>query len=100
MQFNPQVVAAIKKILYASDNDASVVAEAEAMVSQQSREVDLLSPIPEALSSEEQMSSENQKRKNIVNFDFEAAGITTLSPRQRVSDASDVRRSGSPLMTY
>lgn len=83
--------------MYATDDDASVVAEAEAMVSRQSKEVDLLSPIPEV--SEERTSLENQKRKNIINRDFDAAGVISLSPRHRVSDASDVHCSGSPLMT-
>uniref|UniRef100_A0A2N9FDZ3 Microtubule-associated protein RP/EB family member 1C n=1 Tax=Fagus sylvatica TaxID=28930 RepID=A0A2N9FDZ3_FAGSY len=92
------VVDAIKKILYATDDDASVVAEAQAMLSHHPKEAELLSPIAEV--SEERNSSETQKRKNIVNFDVEAAGITTLSPRQRISDASDVHCSGSPLMTY
>jgi RP/EB family microtubule-associated protein len=93
-----QVVDAIKKILYATDDDASVVAEAQAMLSHHPKEAELLSHIAEV--SEERNSSETQKRKNIVNFDVEAAGITTLSPRQRISDASDVHCSGSPLMTY
>ncbi|QDP16926.1 hypothetical protein Tsubulata_070021, partial [Turnera subulata] len=94
------VVEAVKKILYAADNDASVVAEAQAMLSaHHQKEPELLSPIAE-VSTEETNSSENQKRKNIVNLDVEAVGITTLSPRQRLSDATDVRCSGSPLMTY
>ncbi|PON35334.1 Microtubule-associated protein RP/EB [Parasponia andersonii] len=95
---NLVVVGAIKKILYATDDDASVVAEAQAMVSQNTKEIDLLSPIPEV--SEERTSLENPKRKSIVNIDFDAAGISTLSPRRRISDASDVHGSGSPLMTY
>ncbi|XP_048232266.1 microtubule-associated protein RP/EB family member 1C [Ricinus communis] len=94
---NLPVVAAIKRILYAADDNASVVAEAQAMLHQ--TEVDHLSPIAE-LSSEEKMNSDSQKRKNIVNFDVEATGITVLSPRQRLSDATDVHCSGSPLMTY
>ncbi|EEF37419.1 microtubule binding protein, putative [Ricinus communis] len=95
--YDAQVVAAIKRILYAADDNASVVAEAQAMLHQ--TEVDHLSPIAE-LSSEEKMNSDSQKRKNIVNFDVEATGITVLSPRQRLSDATDVHCSGSPLMTY
>ncbi|XP_062102644.1 microtubule-associated protein RP/EB family member 1C [Humulus lupulus] len=100
---NPQienltVVGAVKKILYATDDNASVVAEAQAMLSQNSKEVDFLSPIPEV--SEERTCSENQKRKSIVNVDFDSAGIASLSPRQRISDAADVHGSGSPLMTY
>ncbi|KAJ7952812.1 Microtubule-associated protein RP/EB [Quillaja saponaria] len=92
------VVAAIQKILYATDDDASVVAEAQAMVSLHQKEIEQLSPIAEV--SEEKGSSETQKRKNIVNLDIEAAGITTSSPRQRLSDIADVHCSGSPLMTY
>lgn len=93
-----QVVEAIQKILYATDNDASVVAEAQAILSLRRKEAEALSPIAEL--SEERNSSESQKRKNIVNFDVDAVGISTLSPRQRISDAADVHCSGSPLMTY
>lgn len=93
-----QIVLAIKRILYATDDDASVVAEAQAMLSQQQKEAEPLSPIAEV--SEEKGSSDTQKRKNIVNLDVDAAGISTLSPRQRLSDVSDVHCSGSPLMTY
>ncbi|KAK4262342.1 hypothetical protein QN277_027912 [Acacia crassicarpa] len=91
------VVAAMQKILYATDDDATVVAEAQAMVSIQQKEGERLSPIEEV--SEEKGSNENQKRKIIVNPDFDATGIMTLSPRQRLSDVSDVHCSGSPLMT-
>lgn len=77
-----------------------MVAEAQAMVSAHQKEtISLLSPIAE-VSSDEKLSIESQKRKNIVNLDVDVAGIITLSPRQRVSDASDVHCSGSPLMTY
>lgn len=95
---NSPVVEAVQKILYATDNDASVVAEAQAILSLRRKEAEALSPIAEL--SEERNSSETQKRKNIVNFDVDAVGITTLSPRQRISDAADVHCSGSPLMTY
>lgn len=97
-QFFMQVVAAIQKILYATEDDASVVADAQAMLSRPSKEADLLSPIAEV--SEEKVSSETQKRKTYLNLDVDAAAITTLSPKQRISDASDVHCSGSPLMTY
>ncbi|OMP01926.1 hypothetical protein COLO4_11480 [Corchorus olitorius] len=93
------IVKAIQRILYATDGDASVVSEAQAMVSLPTKEAEALSPIAEQL-SEEKSNSETQKRKNILNIDVDAAGITTLSPRQRLSDASDVHCSGSPLMTY
>lgn len=92
-----QVVAAIQKILYATDDDGTAVAEAQAMLSGGQKEAERLSPIAEV--SEEKSSSETQKRKNIANLDFDAAGITNLSPRQRLSDVSDVHCSGSLLMT-
>ncbi|XP_027913019.1 microtubule-associated protein RP/EB family member 1C isoform X1 [Vigna unguiculata] len=88
------IVGAIQKILYAADDDGTAVAEAQAMLSVGDKE---LSPIAEV--SEEKGSSETHKRKNIANIDFDAAGIATLSPRQRLSDISDVHCSGSPLMT-
>ncbi|KAJ7944469.1 Microtubule-associated protein RP/EB [Quillaja saponaria] len=92
------VVAAIQKILYATDDDASVVAEAQGMVSLHQKAAEQLSPIAEG--SEEKASSETQKRKNIVNLDVEAAGLTSLSPRQRLSDIADVHCNGSPLKSY
>ncbi|KAF5752871.1 hypothetical protein HS088_TW01G00789 [Tripterygium wilfordii] len=92
------IVQAVKKILYATGDDASVVEEAQAMLSLQQKGAEPLSPIAEL--SEERTSSENQKRKNILNLDVDTAGISSLSPRQRLSDASDVHCSGSPLMTY
>ncbi|XP_019096046.1 PREDICTED: microtubule-associated protein RP/EB family member 1C isoform X1 [Camelina sativa] len=87
------LVGSIKRILYAADGE-DVGAAAE------TTEIQTLSPIAEG--SEERRSSviESQKRKLIVNHDVEAAAITTLSPRQRLSDASDVKCSGSsPLLT-
>ncbi|KAF2295381.1 hypothetical protein GH714_032709 [Hevea brasiliensis] len=93
--YDEQVVAAIKRILYAVDDDPSV-AEAQAMVSLQQKEA--LSPIFEA-SSEEKMNSDSQKRKNIVNFDVDSTGITALS-KAKASESTDVHCSGSPLMTY
>ena len=74
------------------------MAEAQAMLSSQQKDAEQLSPIAEI--SEERSSSETQKRKNIVNFDVDAASLTTLSPRQRISDVSDVHCSGSPLMIW
>ncbi|ESW28755.1 hypothetical protein PHAVU_002G015300 [Phaseolus vulgaris] len=91
------IVEAIQKILYATDDDGTAVAEAQALLSAGHKEIEGLSPIAEV--SEEKSSSETNKRKNISNIDFDAAGIATLSPRQRLSDVSDVHCSGSPLMT-
>ncbi|ESQ31211.1 hypothetical protein EUTSA_v10004586mg [Eutrema salsugineum] len=87
------LVGSIKRILYAADGE-DVGAAAE------TTETQTLSPIAEG--SEERRNSviESQKRKLIVNLDVEAAAITTLSPRQRLSDSSDVKYSGSsPLLT-
>ncbi|KAF3598012.1 hypothetical protein DY000_02024070 [Brassica cretica] len=87
---NLPLVGSIKRILYAADGE-DVGA---------STETQNLSPIDEG--SEERRSSgiESQKRKLIVNLDVDAAAITTLSPRQRLSDISDVKCTGSsPLLT-
>lgn len=85
-----QLVGSIKRILYAADGEDVGAAT----------ETQNLSPIDEG--SEERRSSgiESQKRKLIVNLDVDAAAITTLSPRQRLSDISDVKCTGSsPLLT-
>lgn len=89
-----QVVRAIKKILYAGEDDASVVVEAQAMVSMDAQK--------EGKTTTEGISAnmETQKRKTIQNLDVDAVGISTLSPRQRISGVSDVHCSSSPLMTY
>ncbi|XP_057449562.1 microtubule-associated protein RP/EB family member 1C [Lotus japonicus] len=94
---NSPVVAAMQKILYATDDDGTAVAEAQAMLSAAHEEVERLSPIAEV--SEEKSSSETHKRKSISNLEFDAAGVKNLSPRQRLSDVSDVHCSESPLMT-
>ncbi|KAK7309184.1 hypothetical protein RJT34_05717 [Clitoria ternatea] len=91
------IVAAMQKILYATDDNGTAVAEAQAMISVGRKEIEGLSPIAEV--SEEKNSSENHKRKNIANVEFDAAGIASLSPRQRFSDVSDVHGNESPLMT-
>lgn len=84
----------MKKILYAAEDDASVVAEAQAMISEQQQEVELSSH------DEGKQKSDSQKRKSIVNVDVDAAASNTLSPRQRLSEVSDVHCSGSPLITF
>lgn len=86
----------MKRILYAMDDDASLV-DTEAMVSEQHQQVETLSCISEE--AEERLRVDTQKRKNIVNVDVDLAASNTLSPRQRISDASDVHCSGS-LVTY
>lgn len=92
-----QVVAAIQKILYATDDGGNELAEAQAMIAGDLNEAERLSPIAEV--SEGKSSSETHKRKNITNLELDAAGISNLSPRQRLSDISDVHHSGSPLLT-
>ncbi|KAL7193309.1 hypothetical protein ACSBR2_025005 [Camellia fascicularis] len=95
---NLPAVEAIKRILYATDDSASVVAEAQAMISKHQNEAVLLSPISEF--PEDEPKLDTQKRKNIINVDVDHAANTTLSPRQKISDVSDVHCSGSPLLTY
>lgn len=90
------VVDAIQRILYAAEDDASVVAEAQVMISQHQQEVALLGVSPE----EGKYKSDSQKRKSIINVDVDAAASNTSSPRQRLSEVSDVHCSGSPLLTY
>ncbi|CAK9167111.1 unnamed protein product [Ilex paraguariensis] len=92
------VVEAIQRILYAMDDDASVVSEAQAIISEYQHQAEPSSSIPEV--EEDLPKSDNQKRKTIINLDVDVAASTTLSPRQRISDVSDVHSSGSPLMTY
>ncbi|OVA02060.1 EB1 [Macleaya cordata] len=94
---NLPVVSAIQRILYATDDSVSVVAEAQAMISQQQKQPESLSPILEE--AEDKPKLETQKRKNIMSLEVDAVANSTLSPRQRKSDASDVHCSGSPLMT-
>ncbi|KAL6993800.1 Microtubule-associated protein RP/EB member 1C [Sarracenia purpurea var. burkii] len=94
---NLPVIGAIKRILYVDDS-ASVVAETQAIISQHRKEAAMLSPISEV--PEDGPKPDSQKRKNIINVDVDAAACTTLSPRQRMSDASDVHCSGSPLLTF
>ncbi|KAL8193375.1 hypothetical protein R6Q57_026367 [Mikania cordata] len=74
------VIDAIKRILYAAEEDASIMEEAQAMILNQEHKT--------------------QKRKGIINLDVDAAASDTLSPKQKVSNASDVHCSGSPLMTH
>ncbi|KAF5194009.1 Microtubule-associated protein RP/EB family member 1C [Thalictrum thalictroides] len=92
---NSIVVAAIQRILYATDDNVSVVAEAQAMLSQ--RQPEPLSPIQEV--AEDKPKIETQKRKNIMTLEVDVAANSTLSPKQRISDASDVHCSGSPLIS-
>ncbi|WOK98904.1 microtubule-associated protein RP/EB family member 1C-like [Canna indica] len=92
---NLPIVRAIQRILYATDDSSSVMAEAQAMISQQQSAQPPLSPILEA--SDEKPKQETQKRKDICTVEFDMAASSTLSPRQRLSDISDVHYCGSPL---
>ncbi|RAL50563.1 hypothetical protein DM860_014505 [Cuscuta australis] len=93
---NLPVVEALKKILYATDDDATLVAEAQAIISKQHQQVDE----HEVETDNNKVRVENQKRKIIINADVDVAASVTLSPRQKITDASDVHCSGSPLVTY
>ncbi|KAL3626826.1 hypothetical protein CASFOL_029398 [Castilleja foliolosa] len=84
------VVGAIKRILYAADDHASVVAEAQAMISE--------NILPETEEKTDKVDS--QKRKSIINVDLDVAASISSSPRQRLTEASDVCCSESPLITY
>ncbi|CAA7410610.1 unnamed protein product [Spirodela intermedia] len=88
------IVSAIQKILYAADDDSSVLTEVQAMASQQGSEQPSLSPILET--SEEKPRVETQKRKNISTLEVDMAASFTLSPRQRLSDISNVHHRGGP----
>ncbi|KAK1283427.1 Microtubule-associated protein RP/EB family member 1C [Acorus calamus] len=94
------IVAAIQRILYAANDNPSVMAEAQAIISQQPDQQAIgLSPILESL-EEERPKVESQKRKNISTLEVDMAANSTLSPRQRLSDITDVHRSDSPLLSY
>ncbi|XP_071735177.1 microtubule-associated protein RP/EB family member 1C [Rutidosis leptorrhynchoides] len=86
---------AVKRILYATEDDASILEEAQAMLLNQEKQ-----GAPMNQTSEDVEEFKSQKRKSFINVDVDLAASATLSPRQRVSDASDVHCSGSPLMTF
>ncbi|KMT19162.1 hypothetical protein BVRB_1g015560 [Beta vulgaris subsp. vulgaris] len=89
---NSPIVEAMQKILYATDDESSVVAEAQAIVSQHMKH---LSPIAEL--TEENIMIENQKRKSTeIN-----TPVNGKQPqRQRLSDVSNIQCSGSPLISF
>uniref|UniRef100_A0ACD5U5X0 Uncharacterized protein n=1 Tax=Avena sativa TaxID=4498 RepID=A0ACD5U5X0_AVESA len=109
------IVKAIQKILYASEDDPSTVAEAQAeMVAQHNQQMQqqqpMLSPILEASeapsitpkdSSEESLMRQEaaaaHKRKSISDLEEFEMGS---SSRMRLSDVSDVQLCGSPLMSF
>ncbi|ONK79712.1 uncharacterized protein A4U43_C01F9270 [Asparagus officinalis] len=90
------IVGAIQKILYAAEDNPSVIAEAQAMIEQPNQQLpSVLSPIPEAI--EERPKQETQKRKDISNFEVEVEENSKSTPRQRLSDISNFQ-DGSPLV--
>nr|XP_043634257.1 microtubule-associated protein RP/EB family member 1C [Erigeron canadensis] len=91
---NLTVIDAIKRILYAAEEDPSILEEAQGMLINQEKQ-----EVPSNPVSEDVEEYKSQKRKSFINFDVDVAASATLSPRQRLSDASDVHCSGSPLMT-
>ncbi|CAI9272521.1 unnamed protein product [Lactuca saligna] len=97
---NLPIIDAIQRILYAAEEDPSIVEEAQAMLLNQEKQGVSLTPIYEGVEEESKVKFDSQKRKSIINLEVDLAASNTLSPRQRVSDASDVHCSGSPLMTY
>lgn len=83
--FSPfQIVAAIQKILYATDDSPSLAAEAHALISQ-----------PQSPGTGKENAAprvETQKRKSILNAEVNEVALSALSPRQRLSDFSDVHQ--------
>lgn len=79
-------IEAIQRILYAAEDDASNIEEAQAMLMNNENKED------------EQSKSDTQKRKTIVNDEVDTAAVTALSPRLRATEASDVHSGGSPLL--
>ncbi|XP_076949878.1 microtubule-associated protein RP/EB family member 1C-like [Bidens hawaiensis] len=86
---NLPIIDGIKRILYAAEEDASILEEAQAMLLNQEKSLNV-----------DVEEYKTQKRKSILNLDVDVAANDTLSPKQRVPNASDVHCSGSPLMTY
>ncbi|XXG63840.1 hypothetical protein AAC387_Pa05g1938 [Persea americana] len=92
------IVKAIQRILYATDDSPSVVAGAQEMISKHQR----VEQLPDSISDvvDDKPKLETQKRKNILTLEVDAAANSNLSPRQRLSDISDVHQNGLPLMTF
>ncbi|KAF5778862.1 putative microtubule-associated protein RP/EB [Helianthus annuus] len=93
---NLPVIDAIKRILYAAEEDASVLEEAQAMLLKGEKQEAGSSQAVE----EDQSKPDSQKRKAVGDVEVDAAANIASSPRLRGSDASDVHSVGSPLITY
>ncbi|MFS8033262.1 putative microtubule-associated protein RP/EB [Helianthus anomalus] len=93
---NLPVIDAIKRILYATEEDASVLEEAQAMLLKGEKQEAGSSQAVE----EDQSKPDSQKRKADGDVEVDAAANIASSPRLRGSDASDVHSGGSPLITY
>lgn len=93
-----QIVKAIQRILYATDDSPSVVAGAQEMISKHQQVEQLSDSISDVVDDKPKL--ETQKRKNILTLEVDAAANSNLSPRQRLSDISDVHQNGQPLMTF
>lgn len=90
-----QIVSAVQRILYATDSNPAIVAEAQAMILQQMKQKENISPNSDVVA--ERPKLDTQKRKNISTLEVDAAAVSSLSPRQRLSDISDVHHNDSPL---
>ncbi|KAI3916522.1 hypothetical protein MKW92_010351 [Papaver armeniacum] len=100
------VVGAIHKILYATDDNASLLEEAQAMITHKyqnpsvvEEEKEEVEAKKEEVEADQVPKLESQKRKSILNIEVTVAADSTLSPKRRISDASDVHSSGSPLVS-
>ncbi|KAJ7551088.1 hypothetical protein O6H91_05G002800 [Diphasiastrum complanatum] len=87
-----QVVKAIQKILYATDDSPSVIAEAQALISQQLVGTDTVAEEDDAVSKKQ------IKRKSLALFELVEMGAT-FSPRQRRMSCGDDSGSGEFLVS-
>lgn len=94
---NLSVKNAIQSILYSTEDSPSVLAEAQAMIVQEeSLRSSFLSPIQETM--EERPKQEAQKRKDSCNIEVDMEANSKSTPRQRLSDISNLE--DSPLIDF